>query len=109
MKRTQILKQEYELSNDFNKDAFILSLQSQLDSLIFKELINGEKHSLTIEVKVSVNEEETEDKDPKLVEAMKIIKQAKQLYRDLPREVTCTNPGLFELLTDSLKVDTKDF
>lgn len=81
MKKTSILKQSFELSNDFNMDVTIEGLRKQLESKIFTELIKGEKHSLTLAVEIFVNEEEREDKDPRLVELVDCIQSFKNLLK----------------------------
>ena len=52
----KILKQEYIATNPFNEQMVLNSLQSQLASLIFKELINGEKEGIRLTFTLEVIE-----------------------------------------------------
>lgn len=79
MKKTEILKQTYELTNDFNNDLMLTSLKSQIESKVFTELIRNEKHSLTLEFRVLVNEEEREDVDPRLADLVDCVEYFKRL------------------------------
>lgn len=53
---TEILKQEYLVTNPFDEKMAIEALKAQLSSLIFKELINGEKDALKIAFTISVTD-----------------------------------------------------
>lgn len=108
MKKTEILKQSYEITNDFNNEAMFAGLKSQIADKVFKELINGEKHSLTVEFRVFVNEEETEDKDPRLVSAMEVVKLIHKAHKELPVEVI-SNIGLFKIFQKAGSIDVRDF
>lgn len=104
MKKTQIFKQSFEVSNDFNQDACIKAIKNQLGDLAFKELINGEKHSLTLDFTISVNELETDEIDRRLLDALTVIAEIKNLPID-----TAKNPDamdLFKLYHSASKIDT---
>ena len=51
-----VLKQEYIVTSQFNREMLLESLRAQLDSMIFKELINNEKDSLKVTFTISVDE-----------------------------------------------------
>ncbi len=106
MKRSQILKQQYEVSNPFDEEAMFVSLKSQIGSKVFKELINNEKHSLSVEFRVFVNEEESFDKDPRLVSAIDAIKSAKELLQGLTPDEMSNNLAFFKLDRIIGKIDT---
>lgn len=108
MKKREILKQQYELTNNFNNDAMFTSLQSQINDKVFKELINNEKHSLTVEFRVFVNEEEREDKDPKLVRAMEVVKEVHRLHKELPIE-SLSQIDFFKLFQKAGSIDVRGF
>lgn len=108
MKKTEILKQQYELTNDFNNEAIFISLKNQIGDKVFKELIQKSKHSITVEFRVFVNEEETEDKDPKLVAAMEVVKEVHRLRRELPVE-TISQIEFFELFIKAGSVDISNY
>lgn len=104
MKKTQIFKQSFEVSNDFNSAACVKSIQNQLGDLAFRELINGEKHSLTLDFTISVNELETDEIDRRLLDALRVIDEIK----NLPIE-TAEKPSkidLFMLYHSASKIDT---
>lgn len=86
MKKTQILKQAYEVGNNFDTDAMFVALQSQINNQIFRELIQKEKHSITLEFRVFVNEEEREDKDPRLVELVDCVQSFKDMLKQLDQD-----------------------
>jgi len=52
----EILRQEYLVSNPFDEKMAIEALKAQLSSLIFKELIDGEKKALKITFTIEVEE-----------------------------------------------------
>lgn len=93
MKKTIIFCQSFEVSNAFNSDACIKSIKNQLGDLAFRELINGEKHSLTLDFSISVNELETDELDRRLLDALKVIDEIKKL----PIE-KAENPSAIDLL-----------
>jgi hypothetical protein len=51
-----ILKQEYIVSNPFNKDMAITALKDQLESTIFDELIKNEKDHVKVTFLIEVFE-----------------------------------------------------
>ncbi len=104
MKRTQIFKQSFEVSNDFNNDACIKAIQNQLGDAAFKQLINGQKHSLTLDFTISVNELETHELNRQLLDALRVIDEIK----NLPIE-KAENPSkidLFMLYHSASRIDT---
>lgn len=52
----EILKQEYIVTSPFNEKMAIEALQAQLSSIIFKELIDGEKQGVRLAFTVYVIE-----------------------------------------------------
>jgi hypothetical protein len=104
MKKTEIFKQSFTVSNDFNKDACVKAISNQLGDAAFKELINGEKHSLTLDFSISVNELETNELDSRLLSALKVIDEIKNLPIDKAK-----NPSTIDLLMlyhSASKIDT---
>lgn len=88
MKTTQILKQSYSVANGFDESLCINSLKSQLSDKIFKELINGEKHSLTLTFTIDVNEDDTpEEPDEVKTKALQIIKQLCEIKSTRLKEI----------------------
>lgn len=81
MKSTSILKQSYDCSNNFDAESMWIALRAQVDNHIFRELIQKEKHSITLEFRVLVNEEEKEDKDPRIVQMVDCINLFKELLK----------------------------
>lgn len=108
MKRNQILKQQYEISNSFDEEAMFVALKAQVSDKVFSELINREKHSLSIEFRVFVNEEESSDKDPNVVNAMEVVKAVSSLNFEGIVESSDTLE-LWRVLRLAGKVDTSKF
>ena len=54
---SEILKQEYRITNPFNVEMAIKALQSQLSDTVFKELINNEKEEIKLTFTIEVIEE----------------------------------------------------
>lgn len=109
MKKTQILSQSHELSNDFNNEQFLGSLKSRLGSLAFRELINGQKHSMTLEIKVYVNEEEEEDMDPDVVRAMNVVKMVQKFIDKMSPEELSKNFDMFRIWREIGSIDLSRF
>jgi hypothetical protein len=80
---SQILKQTYEVTNNFDDKACIIAMQSILSDKIFKELINGEKHSLTVTFAIAVNEEEKQpDPDKAKAELIDLLKEITNMSKE---------------------------
>jgi hypothetical protein len=104
--KRRILKQVYEVSNSFDDKAVIIALQSQLGDKIFKELINGEKHSLTVTFTIDVNEKEEEpETDQEKIKMREIIDRLQKVPSETIKQL-----GDIDLLLariDSYRIEGK--
>lgn len=102
MKKTQILHQTYEVKNGFDDKACITAINSILQDKIFKELINSEKDSLTVEFKIFVNEEEEIKIDKNIQEAFAVVDAIKQLTKEQIKDY-----GISSIWFKTLHIETK--
>jgi hypothetical protein len=54
---TEILKQQFEITNPFNEQMALKALSEQLSSTIFNELIQKEKNALVLTFTIEVKED----------------------------------------------------
>lgn len=57
----KILNQTHIITNPFNEKMFIISLQRELSSALFKELIRDEKAGLKLTITMEVQDDEEEN------------------------------------------------
>jgi len=105
MIQTKILEQKYEVRNGFDDKQCITAIESQLSSKIFKELINGEKDSLTLKFEIYVNEETDEEKiakDPEKAKMVKVIERIRKIPVEKMKEL-----DLMMLYIEASGIDTR--